>query len=128
MFEELDFDVVDDELQRPFRHARNGIRADPELISQVRGPKVGRREEVKIYGKAVSQPKGEGGAAGEGETGGGRFLLQCQEDFEEVQGNGGALEHRKAEAGRSNQTRQNAKARGWSARMPVTMPARRLLP
>ena len=46
-----------------------------------------------------------GGAADfEGEAGGGRFLLEVPEDFEEVQGNGGAVEHRKAEAGRSNQT------------------------
>jgi hypothetical protein len=81
-------------------------------MRQGRGIERGGGEEVEVHGKTVSESKGERGAAGESKTGGGRFFLKCEEDLEEVQGNGAAVEHRKAEAGRSNQTRQNAKARG----------------
>lgn len=126
--EKLYFDVIDDQLQGTFRLASDGIRANPELMRQGRGIERGGGEKVEVNGKTVSESKGKRGTASESKTGGGRFFLKCEKDFEELQGNGAAVEHRKAEAGRSNQTRQNAKARGWSDLRPVTIPTKRLLP
>ena len=113
MFEELDFDLIDDQLQGPFRHARDGFLADPELMEWEVGAflQCGCARCFKwIAGRTP------------------RHAGRVCSPFEEVQGNGGAVEHRKAEAGRSNQTLQNAKARGWSDLMLVTVPGRRPLP
>ncbi len=57
--------------------------------------------------KACARPSGAGGP-----------------EYEETQGNGAALEHLKAEAGRLNQSRQNEKTHGQSDLIPVTIPVK----
>jgi hypothetical protein len=68
MFEQLDFDMVDAELEGSHCLSRDAFGTDAELTGEDCGLETSGGEKVEIDGKTVTESEGEGSASSQGKA------------------------------------------------------------